>query len=98
MEKEFEEMINGAQKASACLKALSHEFRLLIMCHIASGEKSVQELEAYLGTSQSNVSQHLAKMKSANLLTCRKDSNMVYYRVKDPNLLQLISHLQKIFC
>lgn len=87
-----------AKTATNCLKALAHETRLLTICFIGDGEKSVQELEEYLGTTQSNVSQHLAKLRDRDILDTRKEGNQVFYRVKNPKVLKMIEVLQDTFC
>ncbi len=91
-------LIKEAAKASATLKALAHEMRLLTVCHIGSGEKTVGELETFLQTSQSNVSQHLAKLRDKGILETRKAGNQVFYRVKDKRMLNLVVALQQIYC
>jgi ArsR family transcriptional regulator len=87
-----------ADAASDGLKALAHPTRLLAVCHIGDGEKSVGELEQFLGSSQSNVSQHLAKLRDKDILVTRKDGNQVFYRLKDRKVLNLISSLQALYC
>ena len=96
--KDLQAMLNGARKASDVLKVLSHELRLLAVCHIGWEEKTVQELEVLLGTSQSNISQHLSKLRDKGILDCRKVGNQVYYRVLDKRALELISVLQSNYC
>ncbi len=91
-------LIRNADDAASGLKAMAHELRLLTLCHIGNGECSVHELERYLGTSQSNISQHLAKMRDKGILETRKDGNFVYYKIKNRDLLELLPLLQKIFC
>jgi ArsR family transcriptional regulator, virulence genes transcriptional regulator len=93
-----EQLLQGSAHAAAYLRALSHEFRILAVCHIGDGELSVQELEERLGASQSNVSQHLAKLKELGILTCRKVGNLSLYRIQDPAALELVNTLQKKFC
>ncbi len=95
---ELDLFMKSAKSATECLKALAHESRLVTVCFIGSGEKSVQELENLLGTTQSNVSQHLAKLRDKGVLETRKAGNQVFYRIKDPRVLDLIHVLQKIYC
>lgn len=92
------DLIENAKSASEMLKGLAHESRLLAICFIGEGEKNVQELEAYLGTTQANISQHLAKLRSLGLLDNRKVGNQVFYRVKDKATLKLVRALQEIYC
>jgi ArsR family transcriptional regulator len=92
------ELVPKALEAAETLKALAHETRLLAVCFIGDGERTVQELEGFLGTTQSNVSQHLAKLKAAGVLSSRKDGKLVFYRVKDPGMFRLVEALQSIYC
>lgn len=92
------ELVPKALEAAETLKALAHETRLLAVCFIGDGESSVQELEGFLGTTQSNVSQHLAKLKAAGVLASRKDGKQVLYRVKDPGMFRLVEALKSIYC
>lgn len=89
-----------AQSAHAAdvLKALAHQTRLLVLCHIAEGAVSVQELTERLQTSQSNVSQHLARLRAMGILVAEKSGNQVFYRVKDPATLEFVVQLQRTFC
>lgn len=96
--KELEKLAQSAQEASEGLKALAHPTRLLTVCYIGEGEKSVGDLETYLGTTQSNISQHLAKLRDRDILTTRKDGNQVFYRLKDRKVLNLITSLQALYC
>ncbi len=98
MTKDLTLLMESAQATANCLKALAHETRLMILCHISEGEKSVQELESYLGTSQSNISQHLGKMRDRGVVQFRKEGNQVFYRIEDQKILQLIKLLQDTFC
>jgi ArsR family transcriptional regulator len=91
-------LIGSAKSASEMLKGLAHEIRLLTICFIGEGEKNVQELEGYLGTTQANISQHLAKLRTLGLLANRKEGNLVYYRIKNKSTLKLVKTLQEIYC
>lgn len=96
--KDLSDLIENAKSASEMLKGLAHETRLLAICFIGAGEKNVQELVEYLGTTQANISQHLAKLRALDLLNNRKERNQVFYRVKDPATLKLVRALQNIYC
>lgn len=85
-------------ESAELLKNLSHHIRLLAVCFIGNGEKTVQQLEEQIGTTQSNISQHLAKLRAAKILETRKEGNLVFYRVKDMRTLELVAALQDIFC
>lgn len=86
------------EKASRCLKALSHPIRLNILCALKDGGKNVQELEAAIGTSQSNMSQHLSVLRDKEILKTEKRANQVFYFVKDERLYELLGLLQHIYC
>ena len=86
------------ERASRSLKAMSHPLRLKILCTLGGQEVSVQEIVDYVGTSQSNISQHLAILRDKGILASRKDANRVYYRVSDSRTLQLIGMMREVFC
>ena len=85
--------------ASHSLKAMAHPLRLEILCILGgSGEVSVQDIVEQVGTSQSNISQHLSILREKGILASRKDANKVYYRIADPKILHLIGALREAFC
>jgi ArsR family transcriptional regulator len=84
--------------ASRSLKAISHPLRLKILCVLGEKEVSVQDIVECVGTSQSNISQHLAILRDKGILASRKEANRVFYRVGDSRTLKLISMMQEIFC
>jgi len=84
--------------AARALKAIAHPLRLKIMCVVGDQEVCVQEIVEAVGTSQSNISQHLAILREKGVLLTRKDANRVYYRVGDARTLQLISMMREVFC
>ena len=85
--------------ASRGLKAMGHPLRLKILCILAGAEEiSVQDLVDQVGTSQSNISQHLSILRDKRILVSRKDANKVYYRIGDPNILQLMGIMRDAFC
>ncbi len=86
------------ERASRSLKAMSHPLRLKILCTLGDNEISVQEIVENVGTSQSNISQHLAVLRDKGILASRKDANRVYYRVGDARTLRLIGMMQDVFC
>ena len=86
------------ERASRSLKAMSHPLRLKILCTLNDREASVQDIVEQVGTSQSNISQHLAILRDKGILTCRKDANRVYYRVGDARTLRLIGMMREVFC
>ncbi|VAX05626.1 Transcriptional regulator, ArsR family [hydrothermal vent metagenome] len=85
-------------RASLSLKAMSHPLRLKILCILGNSEISVQEIVDQVGTSQSNISQHLAILRDKGILACRKDANRVFYRIGDNRTLRLIKLMREIFC
>jgi ArsR family transcriptional regulator len=85
--------------ASRSLKAMAHPLRLKILCILGGNtEVSVQDIVEQVGTSQSNISQHLTMLRDKGILASRKDANKVYYRIGDPKILQLIGSLRDAFC
>lgn len=80
------------------LKAIAHPIRLKLLCALNTRELCVHILVAETGTTQSNISQHLAVLKERGILTARRDANRIYYRVRDAQLLQLISVMRDIYC
>ena len=84
--------------ASRSLKALSHPLRLKILCTLGRDEVCVQHIVEHVGTTQSNISQHLAILRDKGILSSRKDANKVYYRIGDDRMLRLIGMMQEVFC
>jgi len=92
------EMEKNAEAAAAYLKTLAHSGRLMILCHLGSGEKSVSELEALLDLRQAAVSQMLARLREEGLVTTRRDGKTIFYSLADDNTSQVISLLYNLFC
>ena len=86
------------EMAARALKAIAHPLRLKILCILGSEEVCVQDIVEAVGTSQSNISQHLAILRDKGVLQTRKDANRVYYRVGDQRTLQLIVLMREVFC
>lgn len=86
------------ETAARALKAIAHPLRLKILCVLGEGETCVQDIVDAVGTSQSNISQHLAILRDKGVLQTRKDANRVYYRVVDQRTLQLIGLMREVFC
>lgn len=95
---EMESMVRSATDASNFLKAISHEGRLLILCHLASGEKSVTELEQLISARQAAVSQQLARLRFEGLVTPRRDGKTIYYSLTDDRPRQIIELVYDMFC
>ena len=85
-------------QAARALKAIAHPLRLKILCVVGDQEACVQEIVDTVGTSQSNISQHLAILREKDVLLTRKEANRVYYRVGDERTLQLIGMMREVFC
>ena len=86
------------ETASRSLKAMSHPLRLMILCKLGEDEFSVQDIVDNVGTSQSNISQHLAILRDKGILSARKDANKVFYKVTDFKTLKLIDMMIEVFC
>lgn len=88
-----------AAQAAQFLKLLANEHRLLVLCHLlASGESSVNALVEQGGLSQSALSQHLAKLREDGLVTFRRESQTLFYRVSDPRAARVLAVLRDLFC
>jgi len=86
------------ERAAQSMKAMAHPLRLKILCTLGGQEVSVQEIVELVGTSQSNISQHLAILRDKGILSSRKDANRVYYKVGDDRTLRLIGMMREVFC
>lgn len=88
----------NARKASTLLKAMSNERRLLILCHLSLGEKSVGELEELVGLSQSALSQHLARLRRDRLVTTRRSAQNIYYSLHGDEAKRVMATLHDLYC
>src|SRR6056297_3349598 len=88
----------NAQDASDFLKALSHEGRLMILCSLAHGEKSVTELEQMLSSRQAAVSQQLARLRQEKLITARREGKQIFYSFTDERARRIIEQVYELFC
>ncbi len=88
----------SAANAAAYLKALAHEGRLMILCYLGAGERSVGELERLLELRQAAVSQMLARLREEGLVTTRREGKTVFYALKDGKTTQIIDVLYAHFC
>jgi DNA-binding transcriptional ArsR family regulator len=91
-------MLDNAKRASDFLKALAHESRLIILCILGEGEKSVSELEDALDLRQPTVSQQLARLRADGLVSTRRDGKVVYYSLASDEARTIISALYDVFC
>ncbi|KAJ56680.1 ArsR family transcriptional regulator [Actibacterium mucosum KCTC 23349] len=97
-EEDKERMAQNAQRASNFLKAISHEGRLMILCHLASGEKSVTELEELLSARQAAVSQQLTRLRLEGLVTPRREGKAIFYSLTDDRPTQIMEVVYDLFC
>jgi DNA-binding transcriptional ArsR family regulator len=88
----------SARRAAPLLKAMSNPSRLVILCQLAEGERSVGELEEEVGLSQSGISQHLAILRREHVVATRRDKQTVYYSLASPDVMALMATLHKVFC
>ena len=95
---DLDKMMSNATDAANFLKALSHEGRLMILCQLATGEKSVTELENLLSTRQAAVSQQLARLRLEGFVTPRRDGKTIYYSLADDRSRKVIDLVYDLFC
>ena len=86
------------EQAAVAMQAMSHPLRIKILCLLSSGEMMVQEITDAVGSTQSNISQHLAILKACGMIHSRKVATKVLYRIKDERILKMISLTRDIFC
>ena len=91
----FEE---SAGRAAALMRLLGNEKRLMILCQLADGERSVGELQTLVGLSQSSLSQHLALLREEAVVATRRESQTIFYRIADPAAMRVIETLAELFC
>jgi DNA-binding transcriptional ArsR family regulator len=91
-------MGDNAKRATGFLKALAHESRLMMLCILAEGEKSVSELEDHLGLRQPTVSQQLARLRADGLVTTRRDGKTIYYSVASDDARTIVGAIYDVFC
>ncbi len=97
-DEEMDLIVDKATIASNFLKAVSHEGRLLILCHLVSGEKSVTELEELLAARQAAVSQQLSRLRLEGLVIPRRDGKAIYYRLADDRPKRILELVYELFC
>ena len=93
-----DEMFDNAETAASYLKALAHKGRLMILCHLSQGEKSVGELEDLLDARQAAVSQLLARLREDTLVQSRRDGKTIYYSLADNDAVDILAVLYRKFC
>lgn len=97
-EEELDLMVENATNASNFLKAISHEGRLMILCHLVTGEKSVTELEELLSARQAAVSQQLSRLRLEGLVIPRREGKAIYYRLADDRPRRILEVVYDLFC
>ena len=97
-EEDMDRMMENARNATDFLKALAHEGRLMILCHLANGERSVTELEQLLSQRQAAVSQQLARLRLEGLVESRREGKVIYYRLADGRARRMIELVYDMFC
>ena len=95
---DVELMADNAKRAANFLKALAHESRLMMLCILAKGEKSVSELEEILNLRQPTVSQQLARLRADGLVTTRRDGKTIYYSVASDDARTIVGAIYDVFC
>ena len=88
----------SAAQAARLLRTLGNERRLMILCQLADGERSVGELQPLVGLSQSALSQHLAVLREEGAVATRREGQTIWYRVPDPAAVKVLATLAEIFC
>ncbi|SMN11889.1 Transcriptional regulator, ArsR family [uncultured Candidatus Thioglobus sp.] len=85
-------------KATKALKAMAHPLRLKILCALKNNELPVLEIVEQVGSSQSNISQHIDILRSKEIIESRRDGNRILCKVKDAKILKLVANMQAVFC
>lgn len=98
MDNSLKDMREHAQEVSDFLKTLANENRLLVLCALLEGEKSVGELNGHIDLSPSALSQHLAWLRETGLVATRREAQTIYYRIADPRILAVMATLKQQFC
>ncbi|MGE0022200.1 MAG: ArsR/SmtB family transcription factor [Hyphomicrobium sp.] len=94
----IKELASNSEEAADLLKALANQYRLMILCELHNGERSVSALEAVVPLSQSALSQHLAKLREGGFVATRRESQTIYYSLADSRVVRLIGVLHEMFC
>ena len=94
----LEQMAQSADRASALMKTLGHKDRLMILCQLADGEKSVGQIADLLEISQSPLSQHLSRMRKEGLVETRREAQTIYYSLKSGEASRIVEVLYELYC
>ena len=95
---DMQHMQLAAREARQLLRVMSNENRLLLLCQLSQGERSVGELEEMLGIRQPTLSQQLGVLRSEELVQTRRDGKQIFYRINDPQTLQILQTLYDLYC
>lgn len=95
---DMDRMVRNAERACTFLKSIAHEGRMMILCHLATGEKSVTELEDLLSARQAAVSQQLGRLRMEGLVTPRREGKTIYYSLADDRPKQIMEVVYDLFC
>ncbi len=95
---DIDEFTANLRRAATLLKAMSNERRLLILCHLVVGERSVGELEALVDLSQSALSQHLARLRRDGLVQTRRNAQTIYYSLNGVEARRIMATLYQLYC
>lgn len=98
MDVNMEAMRSAAREASATLRALANEDRLLLLCQLSQGEKSVSELEELLDLHQPSLSQQLGVLRTEGLVNTRREGKRIFYSIADPKILALLETMYGLYC
>lgn len=97
-ELDIEQMRTSAEQATALLRTLAHEDRLLLLCQLSQQELCVGELEEQLDIRQPMLSQQLGVLRRQALVSTRRDGKRIYYRIAEPRVLILLQTLYSLYC
>lgn len=95
---DLNQMAQSATRASALMKTLGHKDRLMILCHLAAGEKSVGQIAELLEIPQSPLSQHLSRMRKENLVDTRREAQTIFYSLKSGEASRIVEVLYELYC
>ena len=95
---DLEQMARSASRASALMKTLGHKDRLMILCHLAAGEKSVGQIAGLLEIPQSPLSQHLSRMRKEGLVDTRREAQTIFYSLQSGEASKIVEVLYELYC
>lgn len=95
---DLKKLEQNAEKAARLLKSMSHPSRLMVLCYLMEGERSVSHLNQAIPLSQSALSQHLAALRQAGLVDTRRESQVIHYRLKSRAVAEILESLYRIYC